>query len=242
MDTTRRADDAVVASLRDHVLTPLETATEAIEQEYEEVRAECRAFEEFKGRVAAVETTSQSPTAPRPRSYTREARPRAAERLRSAFRETVMSVDHYEKTYGESLGEHVSAELSADVATVFREDSPTPFSELGKTALTAATESAFEQRERFLAVLDAEQRSVEAARETLSELVDTYGRPNGSGVGRGDAAARLDDLAETRQETVQSRNPMSRTDGHDLCSYLYRDADWTYPVLTAVARFRQSTV
>jgi hypothetical protein len=55
---------------------------------------------------------------------------------------------------------------------------------------------------------------------------------------RGEFEGTLDDLAQSRQSLIQRRDPTSRTDGHDICEYLYRDAEWTYPVLTAVTRFR----
>jgi hypothetical protein len=37
---------------------------------------------------------------------------------------------------------------------------------------------------------------------------------------------------------LDDRPQRSRSDGHDLCHYLYANQGWIYPVLTAVARLR----
>jgi uncharacterized protein YozE (UPF0346 family) len=49
---------------------------------------------------------------------------------------------------------------------------------------------------------------------------------------------RLAEVTETRQEEIHRRFPRAGADGHDLCQYLHREPDWTYPVLTAVTRFQ----
>jgi hypothetical protein len=53
-----------------------------------------------------------------------------------------------------------------------------------------------------------------------------------------DVTDALDEIASQRQETFAGRTVSPRTDGHDLCAYLYAECPWTYPVLTAVTRLR----
>jgi hypothetical protein len=238
METSNQADDPVFRSLRDHVLGPLSTAEGVVEAEYAEVEAERRAFEQFADRLASIETISTARGGPgQPRTVV-ETSSQPVERLRSAFRETVMGVDHYEECYGEPLVAHAAAELSADVATGFRPESAAPFTEFYKTALSRAVDSAIEGRERYCDLLDDERASLETARETLSDLVDDAGGPGDPTRLRGEFESTLDDLARERQALIQRRDPTSRTDGHEVCAYLYREAEWTYPVLTAVTRFR----
>lgn len=149
-----------------------------------------------------------------------------------------MSVDHYEEAYGESLVTHAAAELSADVAAGFRRESAAPFTEFYRTVLSNAVDSAVKGRTRFCEHLDAERTSLETGRETLTDLLDDAGGPGDSTRYRGAFESDLDDLAQSRQALIQRRDPLSRTDGHEVCEYLYREPEWTYPVLTAVTRFR----
>jgi len=225
---------------REHVLSPLETAHERVEREYTEVEAERRAYTQFKERVSGIDT---GPTAPAQsmtavRSIDTSGR-HSVERVRCAFRATVMSVDHYDGHYGESLDEHVAAELSPDIATFFRDDQITTVTEPAKTVLIGAIDRAVTQREGVLDTLDREQESLENSQTALADLLDTYDEPRVTDQYRPEIEDSLDELAKGRQETFTNRPPMARTNGHDLCQYLYWESDWTYPVLTALARFRQ---
>ena len=239
MGATRRTEDSVVASLRDHVTEPVSTAEAVVAAEFAEVDAEREAFQEFEDRVAGIETVSMSQSTPasqRPGFV--QARPRCAERVRSAFRETVMSVDHYDEVYGETLDEHFAAELSPDLLIGLQEDAGSQFTDLYKRTLLSAIDQAVTQRETFRDILDNERASLETCAAALEALVDdldgTCVRPQN----RAEFADALDEIARQRQETFAGRTPSPRTDGHDLCSYLYEDCEWTYPVLTAVTRLR----
>jgi len=237
----------VANSLRQHVLTPVSTAEGLVETERAEIAAERRAYEEFKTRVAGIDTASaprvpSSPSQPSSRPGAVERRPQWVERIRSAFRETVMGVDHYDEVYGEPLDQHVAAELSAEVAATLQQETDAPFIEPYKRALTAAASDAVDRREAFVDALEAEQESLERGHAVLEEIIETCDGASVPSRHRAEFEDRLDDLAQTRQETVHRRTAPTRADTHDLCAYLYGDCDWTYPVLTAVARFRRVVV
>lgn len=243
MSGTPDSGDVLSASLSEHVLEPLSTAEQVAETERAEVEAERRAFVRFGERVAGVETmTSSSGTAPARRAVATTGRSDATERLRQAFRETVMSVDHYERVYGETLTEHAAAELSPEAAAGLAHDGAVPVTELYRTTLTAAVEEATARRESFCDQIDDELTSLAESREALVTLLDRCDGPTVPGRHRGEIASGLEALAERRQATVQRRAPASHVDGHDLCDFLYADESWTYPVLTAVTRFRTATV
>ena len=225
-------------SLRRHVLDPLATAESTLDNEYEEVAAERHAFEQFKKRVAGIETVSDTAAMTTTRRPLDEKRSRSAERVRSAFRETVMDVDHYDEVYGESLIEHAAAELSPDIAAGLRRDAHLQFTHLYKRTLLAAVESAIEQRETVCAILDNERDSLSRSRDGLRAVLDELDGTRVPGGTRAEFTDALDEIAGQRQETVTSRTGSPRTDGHDLCAYLYAECSWTYPVLTAVTRLR----
>jgi len=225
------------------VLSPIEAAERRVDRESAEVAAERDAYEQFSDRVAGIATvtTPQSQLTPTPRLYV-DAHPPAAEQLRSAFRATVMSVDHYDDVYDESLPEYVAAELSDDIATVFADDLMTPFMEPAKTTLTTAIQRAINGREQFLDVLDQERASLKATHCTLADLLNEQDGPQVPNWYRPEFETTLEELADQRQETLHDRPAIARTDGHDLCTYLYQDQAWTYPVLTALARFRRTAL
>jgi len=153
-----------------------------------------------------------------------------------------MGVDHYDDVYGESLAEHATAELSPEVATIFRADGAMSFSEPAKTVLVSAVQRAIEERDLYLTVLEREQDSLETGHRALANLLDEHEGPQVADWYRPEFEHTLDDIATQRQETIQDRMRTYRTDEHDLCSCLYSSYDWTYPVLTAVTRFRRAVV
>jgi hypothetical protein len=120
MSDTKQVGLPLEESLRSHVLAPLATADSTLSQEYEEVDAERRAFDRFKNRIAIIKAVVTASAVPVTRAPLREQRSRAPERVRSAYRETVMDVDHYDDFYGETLIEHVTAELTDEIAAGLR--------------------------------------------------------------------------------------------------------------------------
>jgi hypothetical protein len=238
MSNIKQAGTSPEEPLQRHILEPVTMAGSALDREYEEVAAEQRAFEQFRGRMTAIETVSTASVASATRVPLCEGRSRAAERVRNAYRETVMSVDHYDRVYGESLVEHVAAELSPEVAAGFQRDRHLQFTSLFKQTVLTAVDSAIDQRETFCDDLDDERRSLKRGQDRLLAVLDELGGKRvPAGIGT-DFSEALDEVAHQRQETFVSLTSSPRTDWHDLCGYLYADYGWTYPVLTAVTRLR----
>ncbi len=238
MDATQQREDSVTTSFRDHVLSPLSRAEEIVEAERGEIEAERRAFVRFRDRVAGIETVSTpGPEARRALATGTGGRsPRALERVRGAFRETVMSLDHYDDVYGETAEEFTASEFSPEVAAGLRSESVASFTDLYKATLVTAVDRAVETRETTREHIDSELSSIEAHRATLAEMIDAVDGPAASGRYRSEFEDRLEEATRTRQEEIHRRFPRTGADGHDLCQYLYREPDWTYPVLTAVTR------
>jgi hypothetical protein len=92
------------------------------------------------------------------------------------------------------------------------------------------------------AAVETEQESLDSSRSALDALLPTRDGPHIVASNPDDVQSRLDELARGRQRVVQRRYAGSRADCHDLCQYLYGEFDWTYPVLTAVTRFRDGMV
>jgi len=150
---------------------------------------------------------------------------------------TCRSVAIYE-VYGDSLIEHAAAELSEDIAAGLRRDAHLQFTHLYKQTLSVAIEAAIERRDTVCDSLDSERDSLARSRDALHAMLDELDGTRVPVGGRTEFTDALDEIARQRQETIASRTASPRTDGHDLCAYLYIDCAWTYPVLTAVTRLR----
>lgn len=179
MVTPHRTEDYLLDSLREHVLTPLTKAERVVDAEREEVEAEREAFAEFGERVAGigvVSTASADPEPP-PRTAVVETPQRGAERVQTVFRETVISVDHYDEMYGETLEDHAAAELSGGVAAVLQPEVATPLTEWHRVTLISAVDAAVVGRRRLHNPLDKERASISENHAALVEFVDPCDGP-----------------------------------------------------------------
>jgi len=232
-----------------HTLAPLETAHDVVTTERDQLRAECTAFETFAERLERLD--AQASAAPPAGSAHQSLVTARAEndgmcRLRTAFRETIMAVSHYNAIYDEPLLVHVEGELGPDIATVMGSDgSLTP---AVTQAVSAAVQKGIDNRTAVLELVDTELDSLATARSDLATVAMALrDHSTADDVGSG---AEVDSLAtveqccrtvvEDRQALVQNRQVSPLIDGHDLCAYLYGDVErWTYPVLSVAASLQQ---
>lgn len=223
--------------LRQYVLNPLATAARILERERTEVTAEQDAFEAFAERLATIDPVMNRPV--EMQSFPTVGHNPSADRMarvRTAYRETVMSLPHYDDVYRESMAENLAAECGRDLAAGVCAEPAVELTPTYKTTLQTAAIQAAQERQAFLDALNQEAHSIETVRAKLTDLVaqlDTTTVPKWY---QETFAARLDHVARDRQETIQTRQSLPRIEDHALPEYLYQDEPWTYPVLTAVAR------
>jgi hypothetical protein len=248
MATRNRPEYYVDESFRDHILEPISIAEQVVEADRDEVTAERDAFQQFKNRLIDIDTGGTSSMRPGAMSATRplwrgdgdSGSEDQGERVRRAFRETVMCVDHYDHVYDQSLTEYASTELHPGVAADLRQDSPTSLDAVSMRNLWLCVDQAIEKRKGLCDQLDRERSSLETCRIALRELLATCDGPSVPDWYWETFESRLDDIAKDRQETLHRRIRLSPADGHSLCRYLYQGRDWTYPVLTAATRLASS--
>lgn len=229
-----------VHSLKQYVLAPLSTAARLVNRERAEVSDELEAFEAFRERLAGIDPAPSTPPDRATQISGRASTTDRVDRVRTAYRETVLSMPHYDDAYDEPLVEHLANEFGAEVADGIRPDSSVSFTVPYKNTLEAKATRAVRRREDFLETLDGEARSLESARADLSEVfaaLDTTIIPEWHCES---FTEQLDAVAERRQQTIQERDSIPRFDEHSLCAYLYDDEPWRYPVLTAIARTREA--
>jgi len=166
--------------------------------------------------------------------------------VRDAYRETVMSVPHYDVEYDDTYERSVAEEFGPELAYALTRGSR--FHAECKRSLLDAIETATEERERFVETVRSEVESVDRAAARLAPIrneIASTARTEFSedGFGALDAyrartEALLDDcdrIAARRQRELASHERELASDlDLDIPTYLYQDLDATYPVLATV--------
>jgi hypothetical protein len=168
---------------------------------------------------------------------------------RRAYRDTVMSVPHYEEEYGETLAENVSAEFGESVAIALEEGGA--FTPGLRGTLVGSAETARDRRDSLVRAIEQEEATLRSAASTLSDietevervnegptlplsfeqLMDRWGRLY-------DLERECEQVLEERQESIQSGYGVPlRLDGPvSLQEYLYDSLPVTHPVLAEATR------
>ena len=212
-------------------------ARDACREERRRIAVELAAFEEFGTRVRSLSTESPSTpagagVAPSVEGAVTDSQRDTLDAARSAYRDTVMAVDHFTEDYDETLAEHARAELGPDAGGALAEASDlTP----GLRAVLAdrAAAAAHERRE-FLGQLDKETESLESAERRLTgllaESVDLVGDPDASFGSLEARWRRLKTLESHIEETVTERTTRV-SEAAAVPTYLYDEFPVPDPVL-----------
>jgi hypothetical protein len=238
------------------VTQQIEAAGTALDDERECLEDERAAFAQFRKRIAGMDehTPATSTTTTRVKNVimgTSEATASAAQikQVRNAYRETVMSVSHYEDDYDQSLEDHLAAEFSPELASALATaDALTP---PVQESLLTASEQATDGRTTLLSALDRETDNLHHARDTLNEMNTTLNEMNQQPFTAwstneiistyerlSDLETQCDDLAAERQAELRSqRIPGPNHADEELNEYLYESLPVTYPVLADLAEF-----
>lgn len=228
------------------VLAHLGEAESVVERERRRTRAERDAFVAFVGRVSDVDVVESRPRGATDGGFV--AGPREAtdaeglREVRRAYRETVMSMPHFDAEYGESLPEHMSAEFDREVAAaVTRGPRLTP--EL-REALVRHGRVAAGQREAFLETLECEERSLLEARDAFEGVAEDLSTLNAQplpdrsfdGLAAtwerlGDLESECGDVLERRQRALDGDRPSGGRDDLSFAAYVYQPLSVTHPVL-----------
>jgi hypothetical protein len=232
-------------------LSRLHQAVDALDAERDRTRAERDAFDRFVERISGIDPESPGLTDGGPKVVTGREPGRLSEVV-DAYRDTIMSLEHYDDEYDDTLAEHMAAEFGEDVALAVANGailSP----QLQRTLCRTGTH-AKERRDRLLSALDSETDSLADAMATLRELdadleaVDASAdRDREALVGDWHVVRDVDDrtvsLLEARQHDIhQQRHVVGHGDGPTaLYEYVYGGLPSTYPVLSAGTRLLDRT-
>lgn len=240
---------AVLALLVFAAVVHVWDAETLLDDELRRLAAEREAFSEFGKRVADMEVSEASAAVPASGGLvaaTTTVPDDRLDRVRDAYRETVMDVGHFEEDYGEPLAENLAAEFGDNVAVAVVDGNQ--FTSQLKAALLQSSREASRQRASFISTLEAEAESLEAAASTLSEVDAERGSlaeaplPSRSYEELVDDWHRLGTLSERCRSLVSERQRRLRElssplppGGGELHEYLYEELAVSHPVLADAA-------
>jgi hypothetical protein len=226
-------------------------ARNVVAAERERTVAERRAFEAFAHRVQDLPTNcpsfkgSESETATRPLSgVDRSPSSTVSDRVRGAYRETVLALPHYDEEYGETAMANLTAEFGTGIGNALAGTTVlTPDLQAG---LYRGAREAAGRRRRFASVLEGEREALDDAVEELGAIGTTLAEatpgptasfPALSGAHEHLRAleSRCESLAMDRQELLHGSRRSGRRhcerDDRSLNEYLYDALEVEFPVL-----------
>ena len=223
-------------------------ARAVVREEHSRAAAERDAFERFRKRVESLTgTPTRVPDGGQTLGAGTLSMPTPPDdnlgKVRDAYRETVMGVDHYESEYDEPLARNVGAEFGEGVANALV-GGQTFTPALQSTLLESATE-ARERRARLCRALDTEADSLREASSTLREVERLLEESEGSTLGESyESLTTRWDRLEGAERTVEGVLSDQQAGLHEqygvaprlggpvsLHEYLYDAEPYTHPVL-----------
>lgn len=229
----------------------IEAALTEIDAEREILAAEREAFRSLIRRVSEVAVeTPQTTAAGAAVAVTMpvQATSSSLSEIRTAYRETVMAVPHYESEYGESLRENLTVEVGESLAEQLLDGDA--LTRPVYDAFLEAIRQAMDERRRVQQYVERERDSLQqfdasitevesAVAEAGTELTSASGTQSLSRIDARLATlqSRCEDLATDRQQRVHDRPETSFDwiDGLGVFEYIYADLETTTPVLSAIA-------
>jgi len=223
-------------------VAPIDSALDRVETERTELDMEREALRRFADRVREIDPSRPKAVPAGVPSLSSGVRSTdAMEQVRAAYRETVMAVPHYEEAYDEPLATNLAAELGPDLTTAVCSDRDVSVTPQFRAAVAGAAEEAASRRGTFLGTLDTERESLRHARRSLDELgcaVRVLVDGDEATLSAAEVLDRLEGVTTKRQRLLHGRTLPSHIEAHGLCSYLYGEMQWTYPVLAVAAILR----
>lgn len=222
-------------------LTRIPEAIETAREEKHRTTSERAAFERFATEIRQLDTTA-NPGNTVDGALLRDpvgAAGESTDAVRELYRETVMSVDHYEADYDEPLVMNITAELGPDVGTaITATDTLEPPLQ---RALARASESAADERAEFESLVESELQSLSTAEDRIRNVADPLEQLADRDFQRRpfDGIEEITTQLQTAEQECESLIADRQSEyvdapeegGLNFKEYLYEQHDWTYPVV-----------
>lgn len=224
-------------------------AQELCAQERDRTEREYESFDRFLDQIFEISTSNPQASAASAGGLTviQERTPAPGGDLAavaSAYEETVMAVPHFEQDYGETLSEHMAAELGEEVAEGVLGRGT--LSDRLKAGIIETARTARDRRENLLGLLEGEAASLDRHASRLGSIHEKIERATTTLCSEQtydellEQRAELEECQDTLEEIVETRQA-DRNDNRITCmprktqmhlqEYLYMPMDVTYPVI-----------
>lgn len=228
----------------------IEQATDRVDSELDIIASERSAFTTFLARISdlPVNQTSEarSVSAPAVAMHIDSQRPATSiKQIRTAYRNTVMSVPHHDVEYGDTLVENLGREFNSELAE--RLTNGTVLTQPVYAALVTAATNRRNTRDTMQTDLRRERNSLLTTTDALedieiraydigNELTGTSGSESQVQRDLAHLEYRCADLLETRQRVIRRRSiaDWNGINTGSLAAYLYDDLKTTTPALSAI--------
>jgi hypothetical protein len=234
------------------VATQTRSALDALATEHKRTTAEQDAFAEFRNRITAMDVSQASLENRHDQRLGVQAMIQSQpnkqlQRVREAYRETIMSVSHYDEEYHDLLSESLAEEFGLEIASALTTGKQ--FTPPLRDQLLKENQQARAERTTFLKSLSREIEDLRSADELITEIGSNLDTLNIRSLEMWPIAdltethnqllateERCEELATMRQATLQNpRIPGPTSTDLDLNEYLYQSLSITYPVLADLA-------
>jgi len=146
----------------------ISAATDILTTELEQITDEIEAFERFDKKVSKIETDPDPIGSPHGVGYQQISLENGCSKVRAAYKETVMSIPHYEDEYGDTYPSSVKEEFGTDIAVALTQSSN--FTLISKSALVDSIQSAIDERKKLRDVVLLEKKSITTLRDDLRNI------------------------------------------------------------------------
>lgn len=222
-------------------LSRIPEAVETVREEKRRTETEQAAFERFGDEIRNLNTHKDPGPDTDGFLLRKPDRPvgDTTETVRSLYRETIMSVEHYEEEYDETLRTNITAELGPDFETAVTKDDT--LNQPLLDALARRSTSVAQDREKYTARVESELQSLTDAEKQLQNMAKSVGR-----IQDWDASSRSFEELEDAETELQAAKQGCRSlienrqteyvdapeeDGLNFREYLYQQYEWNHPVI-----------
>jgi hypothetical protein len=227
----------------------ISSAINVLSTEYDQITKEIRAFKNFKKKVENTVVSHDVNNSVDKFSYQKQSTVEGATKVRRAYQDTVMSVSHYTKEYGDTYTSSISEELGSDLAIALKQSSE--LSSILKSTLVTQIENTIESRKQLQNTVQVEQDSIEShhtdlydvgefVHECMENQIQSSNIEHINGYKRkySNIGEKLDNIAIIRQEDINKVNKLSQTSqlSSELYSYFYQSLSTDFPVLEIIGR------
>lgn len=222
-------------------LSRIPKAIEAVREERQRTEVERDAFERFAIEVRNL-NAADTPALDRNEPLLRDHTPAVVDStgtVRALYRETIMSIEHYEKEYDEPMYTNITAELGPDFETALSSNGTLnkPLQE----ALVRRGYSVAQARKDFFNRVNSEHQSLTDAKEQLGNVTETVEQMQSqefgtrSPVNVENAVEELQAAERGCRSIIDSRQSeyvnTHKEDGLSFREYLYQQFEWAHPVI-----------